>query len=96
MEFNRYAYFFLNIFEKIDEESPNWDHLSKLIGFLHEILNSWNEESLFDDRIIKLGNSIYKEFNHAIEDKRKLTTVTINDIEELNTLIEKFIQSNNK
>lgn len=92
MNFNRYAYFFLNIFEKLDEKDPDWDHLSKLTGFMGEFLLKWHDECLFDDRIIKIAFSIYNEFSRSIDNKERVTTITINDIKNLNTLIEEFIQ----
>ena len=92
MNFNRYSYFFLNIFEKMDEKDPDWDHLSKLTGFMDEFLHTWHDGGLFDDRILKLVFSIYNEFSRAIENKERVTTVTINDIKKLNSLIEEFIQ----
>lgn len=92
MNFNRYAYFFLNIFEKLDEKDPDWDHLSKLTVFMGEFLLTWHDECLFDDRIIKISFSIYNEFSRSIDNKERVTTITINDIKNLNTLIEEFIQ----
>ena len=76
----------------MDEKDPDWDHLSKLSGFMGEFLHTWHDEGLFDDRILKQAFSIYNEFSRSIDNKERVTTITINDIINLNTLIEEFIQ----
>lgn len=91
MKIIREAYFFLNVYLKI-KLGKDWDHISTLVLYLHEIIDFWEQEKKFNSEILYLVYLMVDEFDQSTDLRRDVLTFSGNDIKRLSDLMLKSFE----